>query len=111
MRESLKRSLLVAASILVGLMAGEIGTRASTWVYLFTWPNFVLDARTVLARQDSGRYVHDDRLGYVPRAGYAAPGLTIDADGLRPTGEQTGPLFRRAHPGGGRFLHLRRRGQ
>ena len=50
MRESLKRSLLVAASILVGLTAGEIGTRASTWVYLFTWPNFVLDARTVLAR-------------------------------------------------------------
>ena len=91
MRESLKRSLLVVASILVGLMAGEIGTRASTWVYLFTWPNFVLDARTVLARQDSGRYVHDDRLGYVPRAGYAAPGLTIDSDGLRPTGEQTGP--------------------
>ena len=111
MRESLKRSLLVAASILVGLTAGEIGTRASTWVYLFTWPNFVLDARTVLARQDSGRYVHDDRLGYVPRAGYAAPGLTIDSDGLRPTGEQTGPFQGRAHFGGGRFLHLRRRGQ
>jgi lysophospholipase L1-like esterase len=89
MRESLKRALLVLSSILVGLMALEIGTRASTWVYLFTWPNFVLDARTVLARQDSGRYVHDDRVGYVPRAGYSAPGLTIDADGLRHTGEQT----------------------
>jgi hypothetical protein len=89
MRESLKRSLLIVASLLVGLMALEIGLRASTWGYLFTWPNFVLDARTVLARQDSGRYVHDDRLGYVPRAGYAAPGLTIDSDGLRPTGEQT----------------------
>ena len=91
MRESLKRSLLVAASLLVGLMALEIGLRASTWVYLFSWPNFVLDARTVLAKQDSGRFVHDDRLGYVPRPGYAAPGLTIDADGLRPTGAQTGP--------------------
>ena len=50
MREFLKRSLLVAASILVGLTAREIGTRASTWGYLFAWPNFVLDARTVLAR-------------------------------------------------------------
>ena len=89
MRESLKRSLLIVASLLVGLMALEIGLRASTWGYLFTWPNFVLDARTVLARQDSGRYVHDDRVGYVPRAGYSAPGLIIDSDGLRHTGEQT----------------------
>jgi len=89
MRESLKRSLLVVASILVGLMALEVGLRASTWGYLFTWPNFVLDARTVLAERDRGRYVHDDRLGYLPRAGYAAPGLTIEADGLRRTGEPT----------------------
>ncbi len=89
MRESLKRSLLVVASILVGLMALEVGLRASTWGYLFTWPNFVLDARTVLAERDSGRYVHDDRLGYLPRTGYAAPGVTIEADGLRRTGEQT----------------------
>jgi len=89
MREPLKRSLLIVASTLIGLMALEIGLRASTWGYLFTWPNFVLDARTVLARQDSGRTVHDDRLGYAPRAGYTAPGLTIGSDGLRPTGEQT----------------------
>ena len=89
MRESLKRSLLVVASILVGLMALEVGLRASTWGYLFTWPNFVLDARSVLAERDRGRYVHDDRLGYLPRAGYAAPGLTIEADGLRRTGEPT----------------------
>src|SRR3981189_1283033 len=87
MREPLKRSLLIVASTLIGLMALEIGLRASTWGYLFTWPNFVLDARTVLARQDSGRTVHDDRLGYAPRAGYTAPGLTIDSDGLRPTRE------------------------
>jgi len=81
MRESLKRSLLVVASILVGLMALEVGLRASTWGYLFTWPNFVLDARTVLAERDSGRYVHDDRLGYLPRTGYAAP-----ASPSKPTG-------------------------
>ena len=83
----LRQSLLVVISILVGLMVLEIGLRASTWGYLFTWPNFVLDARTVLAESDRGRYLHDDRLGYIPRAGYASPGLTIDADGLRRTGE------------------------
>ncbi len=98
MRKSLKRSLLVVASLLVGLMALEIGLRAVSGGWLFVWPNFVLDARTVLAQQDSGRYVHDDRLGYVPRAGYAAPGLTIDADGLRPTGEQTGPSVSEGAP-------------
>lgn len=87
--EWLRRCVLILASILVGLMALEIGLRASTWGYLFTWPNFVLDARTVLAERDRGRYVHDDRLGYVPRPGYSAPGVTIDADGLRHTGEQT----------------------
>lgn len=91
MRESVKRLLLIVASVLVGLVALEIGLRASTWGYLFVWPNFVLDARTVLAERDSGRYVHDERLGYVPRAGYAAPGVTIDSDGMRRTGEQTVP--------------------
>ena len=59
----LRQSLLIVASILVGLMALEIGLRASTWGYLFTWPNFVLDARTVLAERDRGRYAHDERLG------------------------------------------------
>jgi len=37
---------------------------------------------------DRGRYVHDPQLGHVPRPGYAAPGLTIEGDGLRRTGEQ-----------------------
>ncbi len=82
-----RQSLLITASILVGLMALEIGLRASTWGYLFTWPNFVLDARTVLAESDRGRYVHDERLGYVPRAGHASGGVTIEAGGLRRTGE------------------------
>jgi lysophospholipase L1-like esterase len=83
----LRQSLLIVASILVGLMALEIGLRASTWGYLFTWPNFVLDARTVLAETDRGRYVHDPQLGYVPRAGHASSGVTIEASGLRRTGE------------------------
>ncbi|WP_421999394.1 SGNH/GDSL hydrolase family protein [Reyranella sp.] len=71
-------------------MALEIGLRASTWGYLFVWPNFVLEARRVLAEQDRGRYVHDDRLGYVPRPGHAEPGLTIEADGRRRTGDAAG---------------------
>ncbi len=87
--EGLRRALLVLASIVVGLVALEIGLRATTWGYLFKWPNFVLDARTVLAERDGHAYLHDDRLGYVPRPGYAAPGVTIDADGLRHAGEHT----------------------
>lgn len=87
MRESIKRILLVLAAILVSLMALEIGLRATTGGYLFSWPNFVLDARTVLAERDRGRYVRSDLLGHVPRPGYAAPGITIDSDGLRHTGD------------------------
>ena len=84
-----RRILLVLAAVLVSLGVLELGLRTWFWGYLFTWPNFVLEARTVLAAGDAGRYVHDDRLGYVPRAGYAAPGLTIEADGRRNTGAPT----------------------
>jgi lysophospholipase L1-like esterase len=87
MRESVRRVVLVVGSILVGLMALEVGLRASSGGWLFAWPNFVLDARTVLAERDHSRYLHDDWLGYVPRPGYAAPGITIDADGLRRSGD------------------------
>src|SRR5262249_59998385 len=92
--EWLKRLGLILASIVATLLALEIGLRASTGGYLFAWPNFVLEARTVLADRDGSRFVHDDRLGYLPRAGYAGPGysgpgniaagLPIRADRLRP---------------------------
>ena len=36
---------------------------------------------------EPGRYIHDDLLGYVPRPGHSQPGLTIDCDGLRSTGD------------------------
>lgn len=81
-----RRILMVLAALLVSLGVLELGLRTWFWGYLFTWPNFVLEARTVLAEGDAGRYVQDDRLGYLPRAGYAAPGLTIEADGRRSTG-------------------------
>ena len=77
---------MVLAAVVVGAVVLELGLRVWFWGYLFTWPNFVLEARTVLAQGDSGRYAHDDRLGYVPRAGYRADGLTIEADGRRSTG-------------------------
>ena len=80
------RITMVLVAVLVGFGLLELGLRAWSWDYLFSWPNFVLDARTVLAGRDSNRYVHDDRLGYLPRAGYAAPGITIEASGLRRTG-------------------------
>lgn len=80
------RIALVLLSVLVGLGVLEVGLRAWTWSWLFAWPNFVLEARTVLAERDVGRYVHDERLGYVPRAGHVQPGVTIEAHGLRNTG-------------------------
>lgn len=86
--EWLRRSVLVLCAILMGLVSLEFAVRASTWGYLFAYPNFVLAARSVLAERDAGRYVHDPDLGHVPRAGYVAPGTTIEADGLRRTGEQ-----------------------
>ena len=84
--ELLRRTALVLVSLVVGLGLIELGLRAATWSWLFAWPNFVLDARKVLVERDAGRMVHDERLGYVPRAGYTAPGITIEANGLRSTG-------------------------
>ena len=84
--ELLRRTILVLVSVVIGLGLIELGVRASTWTWLFAWPNYVLDARKVLTETDNGRSVHDDRLGYRPRPGYAAPGVTIGADGLRDTG-------------------------
>jgi len=88
--ELLRRIVLVVAAVLVSLGVLELGLRTWFWGYLFTWTNLVLDARTVLAEGDAGRYAHDDRLGYVPRAGHAADGVTIEADGRRRTGAAVG---------------------
>ena len=84
--EWLMRLGLVLGSLVVALLALELVLRAS-YGYLFLWPNFVVSARTVLAEQDRGRYLHDDRLGYIPRPGFTSPRVTIGADGLRRTGD------------------------
>lgn len=84
--EPFRRAALVFLSLVVGLGLLELGLRAATWSWLFAWPNYVLDARKVLAERDSGRTTHDERLGYVPREGYAAAGIAIGENGLRHTG-------------------------
>jgi lysophospholipase L1-like esterase len=90
-----RRAALVLVSIAVVLLSLEIGLRAWSG-YLFSWPNFVLGARTSLEGYRAGPYVHDDLLGYVPRPGYAtmagydAPQIHIDANGFRVTGHVTG---------------------
>ena len=84
--ELLRRTILVLVSVAIGLGLIELGVRASTWTWLFAWPNYVLEPRKVLAQTDNGRSVHDERLGYRPRPFHTAPGITIDAEGLRTTG-------------------------
>ena len=95
--EWLVRLGLVLGSLVVGLLALELVLRTA-YGYLFLWPNFVVSARSVLAEQDRGRYLQDDRLGYIPRPGFTSPWVTIGADGLRRTGDlptagTTGPIL------------------
>ncbi|MBR2818189.1 MAG: hypothetical protein IKE60_26235 [Reyranella sp.] len=85
------RITLILVALLVGFGVLELGLRAWSG-YLLTWPNFVLEARTVLAGRDAGRYLQDARLGHLPRPGYAAPGITINAQGLRSTGASVAPV-------------------
>jgi len=64
---------LVVLSLAVGLGALELGLRA--WRgYLGAWPNFVLEARTVHAGREGARFLHDETLGHVPRAGLRSNG-------------------------------------
>lgn len=81
------RIAIVLVALLVGFGLLEVGLRAWYWSWLFSWPNFVLEARSVLRERDTGRYAHDPQVGYVPRAGHAQEGITIEAHGLRKTGD------------------------
>ena len=87
-KEWFRRTVLVLCAVLMGLVSLEFGLRAASWGYLFAYPNFVLSARTVLAEHDHGQYGDDPELGHVPLAGFRSAGTTIEADGLRRTGEQ-----------------------
>jgi len=92
---------LVVAAILTGLLALEIGLRlflpAGT---LARWPNYVLEARQVLAGTEKSRFQHDDLVGYRPRPefsgasqnpGFSGVNQSYDALGLRSNGP--GPVL------------------
>src|SRR5688500_13733834 len=81
-----QRLALVLGSIAVALLAFEVAVRISNNALLY-FGNLVLDARTLHTDREAARFVHDDQLGAVPRPGYTAPGISIDAQGLRRTGE------------------------
>jgi hypothetical protein len=93
--EFLKQLLLVSTSVVLTLVALELGLRVMKGGYLFTWPNFVADNRSSLGERYGRRFAHDNLLGHVPRPGYAGPGdvgpgdvapVNIETNGLRRTG-------------------------
>ena len=91
-RERFRQIGLVMASAAIGLLALELGLRASDG-QLFAWPNYVLQAREVLTGYQAAEYERDDLLGYVPRPGFAtpagwkAPDIRVDAAGYRMNGD------------------------
>jgi lysophospholipase L1-like esterase len=90
------RIALIVAAILTGLVALEIGLRLLLPTgTLAHWPNYVLEARRVLAGTGQSRFLHDDLVGYRPRPGFSGasqnPGFSgvnqsYDARGLRRNG-------------------------
>jgi len=89
-REWLGRLGLSLAAIVLTLGALEIGLRIGHGRWISVWPNFVLEARLVLSQREHSRFVEDPLLGYEPRPGYAAPGMSFDAEGFRRTGDSRG---------------------
>jgi hypothetical protein len=85
MRGWIGRAGLVIAAVVVSLGALEIGLRAVDG-WLGTWTNLVLESRKVLAEREHSRFVEDPMLGYEPRPGYSAVGVSFDDEGFRRTG-------------------------
>ena len=89
MREWIGRIALATAAVVLTLGALEIGLRVASG-----WPgpsgNLVLKARQVLADREHSRFVDDPLLGYEPRPGYAAAGVSFDGAGFRSTGTTPG---------------------
>ncbi|HYD04971.1 MAG TPA: GDSL-type esterase/lipase family protein [Reyranella sp.] len=86
MKDWIGRLALSCAAVAITLGALEAGLRLAHAPWITAWPNFVLEARRVLADRELSRFVEDPFLGYVPRPGYAAAGLSFDKDGFRRTG-------------------------
>jgi hypothetical protein len=87
MKEWTGRLGLTLAAIAVSLGALELGLRLGHGKWIAAWPNFVLEARMVLAERELGRFVGNPLLGYEPRQAYTAPGTSFDREGFRRTGE------------------------
>lgn len=80
------RVALVVGSILFTFAVLELGCRL--WrdpALLLQWSNIVLDERKATRAAGDGRLMHDAALGFVPRPGYAADGVTYDRNGYRLT--------------------------
>ncbi len=77
------RLALSLGTIVLCLGALEIGLRLSEGNWIGAWPNFVLESRKVQTTRNDSRHVADPALGYVPRAGYSADGVSYDAEGFR----------------------------
>lgn len=84
-REWIGRVGLILGALVLTLGLLEIGLRVTHGGWIRSWPNLVLDARRVLAEREHSRFVEDPLLGYEPRPGYAAAGVSFDDKGLRRT--------------------------
>jgi hypothetical protein len=82
----LGRAALVLGSTLLTLFVLELGCRVARGVdWLVRWPNLVLDERIATRANRDGRLMHDGKLGFSPRPGYAKDGVSYDAHGYRLT--------------------------
>jgi hypothetical protein len=80
------RAALVLGSVLVTLLALELGCRL--WrgpSALLEWSNIILAERQATRDAGSGRMTRDSELGFVTRPGFAGDGVTYDPHGYRLT--------------------------
>lgn len=93
MKEWIGRAGLAAAAVVLTFGVLEIGLRAANG-WLGHWGNLVLEAREVLADREHSRFVEDPLVGYEPRPGYSAAGVSFDSEGFRSTGSaKPGPAI------------------
>lgn len=81
------RLLLVALSIVAGLLVLELGLRLVEGgpQALVEWPNYVAEDRIELRNHSAVRAKHDPQLGFVGLPNYASADFNYDARGFRVT--------------------------
>lgn len=90
----LGRAALVLGSVLVTLLALELGCRL--WrgpAALLDWSNIILRERQATLNAGAGRLKRDSELGFVLRSGYAAESVTYDLHGHRVTPAPAGTVL------------------